>query len=130
MIFPALHIAVSISCPAAKAYAYTSNPENLPAWASGLGAVEQIDGDWVAEMESGRVKIVFAKKNEFGILDHNVTLPSGENFYNPMRVFRNGEGCEIVFTLFRLPGISDVDYAKDAATIERDLQTLKVVLER
>ncbi len=130
MTFPSKHIGVSVNCPAAQAYAYASNPENLPTWASGLGAVKQIDGDWVADMEIGRVKIVFAEKNTFGVLDHDVTLPSGETFHNPMRVFPNADGCEVTFALYRQPNVSEEDFEKDAQTIEKDLQALKTVLER
>lgn len=130
MTHPARHIAVSLECPAEKAYAYASNPANLPQWASGLGSVQEIDGKWVSDMDIGRVTISFAPRNDHGILDHDVTLPSGETFHNPMRVFRNGDGCEVVFTLFRLPGVDDEAYEKDAAMIEKDLRSLKAVLER
>jgi hypothetical protein len=48
----------------------------------------------------GRVKVKFADKNKFGILDHDVTLPSGEQVYNPVRVFPNNGGSELIFTLY------------------------------
>ncbi len=51
----------------------------------------------------GRVKVKFAEKNKFGVLDHAVTLPSGVKFYNPMRVFPNNDGRELIFTIYRRP---------------------------
>jgi hypothetical protein len=80
----------------------------------------------------GRVGIAFAPRNEFGILDHDVTLPSGETVYNPMRVVPvggGGGGCEVVFTVRRRPGMSDEDLARDAAAVAADLASLKRVLE-
>jgi hypothetical protein len=63
------------------------------------------------------------------VLDHRVTLPSGEAFYNPMRVVPDGNGCEVVFTLRRQVGMSDDDFERDAAAVRADLATLKHVLE-
>ena len=78
----------------------------------------------------GRVVVAFAPRNEFGVLDHDVTLPSGETVYNPMRVTVDGAGCEVVFTVRRRPGVSDEDLERDAAAVSADLSTLKRVLER
>jgi hypothetical protein len=77
----------------------------------------------------GRVKIRFANKNRFGILDHDVTLPSGEIFYNPMRVFPNNDGSELVFTLYQRPGMSDNDFTSDEEQIKSDLARLKTLIE-
>ena len=63
------------------------------------------------------------------VLDHVVTLPEGQLVLNPMRVVCNGEGSEVMFTLFQLGGMSDGQFAKDAKMVEADLQTLKAVLE-
>jgi hypothetical protein len=41
----------------------------------------------------------------------------------------NGSGSEVLFTVFRQPGMSDENFAKDTAMVEQDLQTLKLVLE-
>jgi hypothetical protein len=125
------HISVSIDRPTTEVYDYASNPANLPEWAAGLGnSVQQVDGEWVADSPMGRVVVVFAERNEHGILDHNVTLPSGETVYNPMRVIPDGSGCEVVFTLRRRTGMSDEDFRRDADAVSADLAALKRVLER
>jgi hypothetical protein len=67
--------------------------------------------------------------NEFGILDHVVTLPDGQSNLNSMRVVANGEGSEVMFTLFQLPEMSDEQFVKDAGMVEADLQMLKTVME-
>jgi hypothetical protein len=71
------------------------------------------------------------RPNEYpGVLDHEVTLASGTAFYNPMRVQPNGQGSEVMFTLYRLPKVSNKAYAADARHIRRDLEKLKSLLEK
>jgi len=124
------HISVSIDRPPDQVYEFAANPENLPQWATGLGgSIEEVSGEWIAESPMGRIKIMFAPGNTFGILDHYVTLPSGEQVYNPMRVFPNDDGSELIFTVYQRPGISDEMLAEDVKAVTRDLETLKALLE-
>jgi len=112
MTFMSKHISVSINRSAAQVYEFASNPENLPKWAAGLsGSIKKVNEDWIAEAPLGRVKVKFAEKNQFGVLDHDVTLPSGVKVYNPLRVFPNNDGSELVFTLYRRPDMSDQEFA-------------------
>jgi hypothetical protein len=115
---------------AGDVYEFASDLANLPRWAPGLGtSVENVNGQWFVETGSGRVGLAFAERNTFGVLDHEVTLPSGDVIYNPMRVVPHGDGCEVVFSLRRLPDMSDEDFARDAALVQADLTRLKHVLE-
>jgi hypothetical protein len=77
----------------------------------------------------GTVKVKFAETNQFGVLDHEVTLPSGVKIYNPMRVFPNNDGSELIFTLYRRSDVSDQEFAQDAQSVEKDLAKLKTLLE-
>lgn len=131
MTYKSLHISVSIDCPADRVYEFASNPANLPKWAAGLGGVvKNIGGDWIAESPRGTVKVRFVEKNKFGIMDHDVILPSGAKIYNPMRVFPNHDGSEVVFTLYRLPNVTEQDYAEDGKAVARDLEKLKSLFEK
>ena len=122
---------VTIACPPRKVYEFVSNPENLPRWAAGLGkSVRKSGAGWIVDTPQGSVKIRFAEKNDFGVLDHYVKLSSGVEVYVPMRVVPNGSGSEVIFTLFKMPDMTDEQFAKDAGMVERDLKTLKSVLER
>lgn len=124
------HLSTHIDRTAQEVYKYASNPANAPEWAAGLaGSIEQVDGDWVADSPMGRIVVKFAESNEYGVLDHTVTLPSGESVYNPMRVIPDGDGCEVVFTVRRRPDMTDDDFARDANAVRADLVTLKNLLE-
>jgi hypothetical protein len=123
-------IGVAIDRPPREVYDFVVIPENLPAWASGLGTSGRRVGDeWLAQTEQGPVRVRFVERNDFGVLDHHVTLPGGQVVYNPMRVVANGGGSEVTFTLFRPPGVADDAFEADAAWIARDLQGLKRLLE-
>ena len=78
----------------------------------------------------GIVKVKFAERNKFGVLDHEVTLASGIKFYNPMRIFPNKDGSEVIFTLYRQADMSDQKFADDAESVEKDLDKLKILLEK
>jgi HAMP domain-containing protein len=126
------HVSVSIARPADEVYRFAAKPENMPRWAAGLGKSfhPRPDGTWVAEGGPvGSATVRFVERNRFGVLDHDVTVPSGETVHNPIRVIPNGDGSEVVFTLFRQPGVSAAQFSKDASTVEQDLRTLKRLLE-
>ena len=75
MTFMAKHISVSIERRAAEVYEFASNPENLPHWAGRLsGSIKKLDASAIHSSPMGTVKVNFAEKNKFGILDHDVTL--------------------------------------------------------
>ncbi|WP_027328316.1 SRPBCC family protein [Marinimicrobium agarilyticum] len=126
------HISTYIDRPPGDVYEFASNPENLPRWAAGLASSEiKREGDsWVAEAPFGKVKIRFSGANRFGVMDHDVELESGLIVHNPMRVVPNGDGSEFIFTLLRQPGMSDEQFSEDASAVDKDLKTLKELLER
>jgi hypothetical protein len=132
MVSESVHVATTIDRPLAEVYEYVADPRHLSAWAAGLAHqdVEQVDGHWVAESPMGRVTIGFTPPNELGVLDHDVTLPSGETVHNAMRVVPNGDGCDVVFTVQRRPEMDDAAFAADAQTVQSDLETLRSLLER
>jgi len=129
---PTRHISISINRSPADVYAFASNPENLLQWAAGLSgaSIEKSGDEWICESPMGRVKVKFAEQNSFWVMDHDVTLPNGEVNHNPFRVFVNGSGAEVVFTLFKLPRMSVEEFEQDATLISRDLETLRRLLEK
>lgn len=121
------HISIRIDRPATAVYEYAAHPTNLPNWAAGLvdTPLQQIEGEWAADSPMGRITVRFAEHNDFGVLDHTVTLPSGESVYNPLRVIPDGGSSEVVFTLRRRPGMSEEDFNDDADAVAADLAALK-----
>jgi hypothetical protein len=126
------HLSVTIARPPSEVYEFASDPANLPRWAAGLArsALVREGDEWVADAPFGRVRVRFAPRNAFGVIDHDVTLESGIVVHNAIRVVPNGEGSEFVFTLLRQPGMTDAQFATDKAAVENDLKTLKDLLER
>jgi hypothetical protein len=124
------NLSIFIDQDAKVVYNFVCVPENFSRWASGLGkSLQKIDGEWVAETSEGPVKVKFTERNEFGVLDHWVSPKPGLLIYIPMRVIANVNGCELTFTLFRLPNMNDEKFSADAEWVMRDLTTLKYLLE-
>jgi len=123
-------LSVSVGRKPAEIYDFILDPENLPRWAPAFSQSAIKSGnEWKVESPDGLVTIRFVERNEFGVLDHWVTMPSGQVVLNPMRVIPNGDGSEVVFTLYQRPGMPDDKFEADAQMVASDLQTLKITLE-
>ena len=114
-MLPARHISISIARAWREVYDFACLPDNLAKWAAGLDAAAQVS---------------VTPRNDYGVIDHDVTLPDGAVVHVPLRVLANGEGAEVVFTLFQLPQMTVADVDRDAAAVAADLRTLKELLEK
>jgi hypothetical protein len=125
------HISIGIDRPVNVVYDVAADPHNLSYWAAGLAGsrVERDGQQWFSQSPMGRVTFTFAPRNDFGVLDHDVTLPSGETVYNPLRVVGDGNGCEVIFTLRQRPEMSDKEFDRDAEAVAKDLAALKALVE-
>lgn len=112
-------------------YAFAAKPENMPLWASGLASGLTHDGDdWIADGGPiGVVRVRFAPQNDFGVIDHTVTLPSGIKVENALRIVPNGDGAEVMFTLLRQAYMDDMAFEQDAAHVARDIEALARLME-
>jgi hypothetical protein len=130
-MFESRHISIRIHKPADEVYAFTWEPLGFTRWAAGLASGLTQDGDqWIAHGPGGDVHVRFSPKNDYGVLDHWVTLPDGTELYMPLRVVANGEGAEVGMTLYRPPTVyDDAAFDRDAAAVGRDLAKLKALLE-
>ncbi len=129
--FPAKNISISMNRPSRDVYEFASNPQNLPQWAAGLAdaTLRKSGNEWTTNSPMGQVKIKFVEKNPYGVIDHDVTLPSGEVVHNPLRVVKNSAGSEVIFTLFKRPQMTDEEFNNDCDLVKKDLQKLKSILE-
>jgi hypothetical protein len=124
------YLSISIEREPEAVYAFTSDPENLPQWARGLGqGVKRAGEHWEVKTDLGTVGLRFTPRNEYGVLDHTVVLADGTEIYVPMRVMPNGKGSEVMLVLFRQPGMEDAEFARDAGLMQDDLRALKALLE-
>jgi len=125
------NISVSIRRSPQDVYAFISNGENVPRWAKGLGHTSRREGEeWVVEGPVGKARVRFAPPNNLGVADHDVVLETGATVHNPIRVLPNGTGSTVIFTLMRLPQVSDQEFDEDAGAVTRDLTSLKALLEQ
>ncbi len=125
------YLTISIERTPQVVYAFASNPENLPKWAAGLGQGIKRAGDhWEVVTGDSTVGLRFTHQNEYGVMDHTVTLADGTEVYVPMRVIPNGHGSEVMLVLFRQPEMDDAAFARDAGLMQNDLLALKTLLER
>jgi hypothetical protein len=130
MDFESRIVSAWIDRPVQEVYEYLSDPAHLPEWAAGLGDGIANEGDqWFLSSPEGRIGVEFVPRNEYGVLDHYVTFPSGETFYNPMRVTVGGKGSEVSFSVRRLEGMTDAEFDQDAGKVATDLVRLKGILE-
>ena len=123
------HVSRVIAASPNAVYEFASDPDNLPRWAAGLARTEVVrEGDaLVVDSPMGRVTVRFVPRNEYGIVDHDVTLPSGTIVTNPVRVLAHPEGAEIVFTIRQLE-LTDDEFDRDTRMVEEDLDRLARLL--
>jgi hypothetical protein len=124
-------ITVRIDRPFDVVYEFLADPANWNQWAFGLGKnIRRSNDGWIADSDAGIARVHFTPRNSFGVVDHTVIRPSGQRVYVPMRLIVNGNGCELLFTLYREPNMSDVQFSSDAGFVQRDLDGLKKLVEK
>ena len=125
-------IACSVQQSARELYEMLWAPESFPKWASGLSSamLERDGASWKVQGPEGPIRIRFSDYNGFGVMDHWVELGESRVIYVPMRIIVNGDGSEVMLTLFRQPGMSAEKFAEDEAWVRRDLASLKAFAER
>lgn len=123
-------ISISINRNWKEIYEAVWRPEDFPKWASGLSKSSLTkDGEaWKAEGPEETVRILFTAHNAYGVMDHYVDVGNGTIIYVPLRIIQNGDGAEVLLTLFRQQDMSDAKFAADAAWVGRDLLALKTLV--
>lgn len=124
-------ITLPIARPVAEVYEFLVEPRNYPRWAASLGGkFEPIGGrEWRAETPFGPVVIRFTERNDFGVLDHAVAGEGEEPRTRMMRVVQNGEGCELIYTIFNHDEQSVEAFESEAEWTATELAVMKTYLE-
>jgi len=125
-------VSMSINRNWKEIYDAVWRPEDFPKWASGLStsSLTRDGAAWRAEGPEGTIRILFTAHNAFGVMDHYIDAGDGTIIYVPLRIIQNGEGAEVLLTLFRQQGMSDAKFAADAEWMGRDLLALKALVTR
>jgi len=119
-----------VAAPASAVYDYARQRDNMPRWAAGLVSnIGEADGAWFTDTPGGRIRIAMAPRNEFGVLDHVVTLPDGGATHNAMRVTPVGDGSLLTFVVLRPPEATDAEFERDCGLVAADLKTLATLVE-
>jgi hypothetical protein len=131
-MLPARTFSVSIRMGWEAVYERIWQPEVFPTWAAGLSESDlRPDGDhWLADGPDGPIRIRFTSHNAFGVMDHFVDTGEGGEIHVPLRVVANGNGAEVILTLYRQPDMTDDRFAADIKLVNRDLKALKQLIER
>ena len=125
-------LSISINRDPRTVYEFVLNLENLPKWVSkAFQSIKRVEGEWIAETPQGSAKVSLTHRNDFGVLDHHVSLSSlGVEVYVPVRVVQNGvNGSEVIFTLFYATHMTEEQFAQDMRMVEQDLKNLKSIIE-
>jgi len=130
-MLPARTFSVSIRSDWRSLYNRIWRPEFFPNWASGLAEsnLRYESHRWYADGPEGPISIRFTPHNEYGVMDHFVDTGPGSEVHVPLRVVQNGDGAEVLLTLFRQPEMDDERFAADARWVNRDLKKLKALIE-
>ena len=125
------HVSRVIAATPQAVYAFAADVDNLPRWAAGLAQADvQRDGDeLLVDSPMGQVRVRFVERNTLGVLDHDVTLPSGTVVANPLRVVPHPEGSEVIFTVRQIE-LTDEEFERDVALVAADLDRLAALVEK
>jgi hypothetical protein len=131
-MLPARSFSVSIRHDWRALYERIWRPEFFPKWAAGLAeSALRADGDaWLADGADGPIRIRFTPHNALGVMDHWVDAGTGETIHVPLRVIQNGDGAEVILTLYRQPDMDEERFSADIKLVNRDLRALKSLIER
>jgi len=131
-MLPARTFNVSIAHEWRALYERIWRPEFFPNWASGLAQsnLRCEQNVWLADGPEGSIRIRFTPHNAFGVMDHWVEIGTGSEVHVPLRVVENGDGAEVMLTLFRQPEMDDEKFAADVRWVNRDLKALKALIQR
>jgi hypothetical protein len=124
------HLSRVIAASPRSVYDFAADPDNLVRWAAGLAQADIVRQGELLLVESpmGQVTVRFAPRNDFGVIDHDVTLPSHDVVNNPVRILAHPLGAEIVFTVRQLD-LSDEEFDRDCTTVAEDLERLRQLVE-
>jgi len=123
-------LTITIDAPRDDVLAFLADPANLPRWAPNFAPAIRPDGDaWIVGEGDGALRVQVPVDRDLGTTDIHITLPNGARRAVYLRTLPNGDGAEVLFTLFHSDSRSDEDVARQNAEVEGELRLLKALCE-
>ena len=123
-------VSVTIKAKPQDVYDFVSDINHWPQFSEFAPAVTQKESHWIVHSPQGDVILKTNFNRELLILDHEVTVPSGQKVLIPYRVVPNEKGSELIMTNFQAPGDSDKAYAEQMDWMKKELHTIKAILDK
>lgn len=122
--------AISIDAPPEKVIRFLSDGGNLPRWAVGFAkSVSAADDGWRVTTGGGEVHLRIDRDDSTGVVDFVMAPAPGVEVVAASRVIERGPACEVVFTQFQGPGMTDEMFEKNVQAVGHELRVLKGILE-
>jgi uncharacterized protein YndB with AHSA1/START domain len=119
---------ISIAAPPAIVFDLLSDPRRLPDWAPAFASTVEPDGrDWLVDSGQTRFRVRVQVSPEAGTVD--LLRPGDASREARMRVLHNENGSEFVFTLIFPAGAAEDLIARQMATVENELRTVRDLCE-
>lgn len=135
---PTLHtktLTVTIDAPFEQVAKYLADPANAHEWATEFFAAPlrpTSNGEWIASVPvmGGETRYRQDVDLEHGLIDVFLAPTDGEfGPPLPVRLLRNGDGTDVLWTLARMPGTPDQAWSAGVESMQRELDHLKTLLE-
>jgi hypothetical protein len=119
---------ISIAAPPDIVLELLRDAQRLPDWAPAFArAVEPAGPDWLIDSGGSKLRIHVRVSPEFGTVD--LLRPEDPRRGARMRVLDNEDGSELLFTLVFPIGVDDEAIARQMATVEAELRTVRDLCE-
>jgi len=122
---------VVLGAPKSKVFAFLSEPQNLPKWATGF-CRELISGDDGLKLVTPQGEIFFRMETDedSGVIDMYGGPAPDQMAYFPTRVVDlPGGGSAYTFTNIQWPGISDDDFKAQCAGLSEEFENIRRLTE-
>lgn len=135
-IFQTKTLTISIDAPFTKVATDLANPSTHPEWATEFfsGTAKKMSNGEVlvtVPMMGGSVRYKIEADLESGVLDLFLS-PEGADFGAPLpvRLIKNGDGVDVLWTLTRFPGVADSAWEHGVVSMKKELLALKARHEK
>jgi uncharacterized protein YndB with AHSA1/START domain len=119
---------ISIRATPSDVFDLLSDASAFPRWAPAFAPAIRPDGDhWIVERGGSETRIAVPTSREYGTVDIlRAEEPRSGAF---TRVLPNGEGSELLFTLFFAAGTDEEAVAAQMTTVEQELEAVRSLCE-